>query len=201
MLLRVLIPVLTLLLCVTGCTPTTTLGQQACLDGIPLSDGSWLCPSVGAAARRAEITGTLRHGSTYRVNYDAALWTEKTPAQGNPDRGLLHRTGDVYVHISATALSVPFLFKMDVGQAVLGSLVATLVPDARATLRETRALNGNDILLLTFAGTVGSMPTVGRACVYSGEKGLVELLALAPPELFAKHEADVMAVCAGLRIQ
>jgi hypothetical protein len=128
--------------------------------------------------------------------YNPRKWNLTKVEEGSQTH-FLHKDGDVQAVIIAERIQMPIetLENVALGNAKKAA------PDAIITLRETRRVNGLDILALQIKGNIQNTPFKYYNYYYSGGKGVIQVITFTSQNLFNEYIPDFEEFLNGLTIE
>ena len=172
---------------------TTEEGRKVLLN----ADGTWkyaeplkVAPGavVAAAGYTRSKTATERVKTVvdkFSLWMDPDVWTQDK--SDDPNRlEFSHKKGDAYALVIAERIGMPLESLMDV--AIANAKEAA--PDLKVTFKETRVVNGANVLCMKMVGTIQKIPFIYFGYYYAGKAGSLQVLTYTGENLFDEYKAD-----------
>jgi hypothetical protein len=133
----------------------------------------------------------------FGIWYDESKWKISQPGSTDTTRiqfNLLD--GDGYALIVAEGIPIPTsaLKKVALENA------KNVAPDTKLITEETRVVNGHDVTVLKFKGTVNEIPLRYLGYYYGGKQGSIQFITFTAQGLFEKYEKVFIDFLNGLEV-
>lgn len=156
----------------------------------PSPSGSNEFSKPASSTARANI---LRNRAS--IYYNPKKWKPKSEEEGGRTT-FIHTDGDAQAIIITERIQMP----MDGLEKMALENAKAAAPDAVVTHRETRRVNGLDIVLLQIKGTIQGTKFHYYSYYYSSEKGIIQAITFTAQNLFNEYQPDFEEFLNGLTV-
>ena len=167
-------------------------------------DGTWKeaktnIPATGTDGITRSKTSTAKAGilkGRAAIYYNPKKWNPKGIEEGGRT-GFIHAEGDAQAIVLTERIQMP----MENLEKVALDNAKAAAPDAVVTHRETKHVNGLDVVALQMQGTIQGTRFCYYNYYYSCEKGVIQVITFTSQNLFNEFKADFDDFLNGLTLE
>jgi hypothetical protein len=130
------------------------------------------------------------------IFYNPSKWKTKGKEEGGRS-SFTHVDGDAQAMIICERIQMP----LETLETAALANAKGAAPDSAITRRETRKVNGLDVVMLQIQGTIQKTPFTYLNYYYSGEAGIIQVITFTSRNLFKEYQPDFEDFLNGITLE